>query len=122
MTDSGVIRAGLPAGLLVSLRHYGMNVVLQAPRGTTGLPVGYGFALGFLVAWLYAWLLTAAWDPGVKTAVKAAIITCIVAGGWNLWVLGFSAVAAAWSLAEMTVAGVVVGKLYREPEAPPSGG
>ena len=107
------IKAGLAAGLFINVSEYFLNViVLQMPRETMMFWVVYGFVLGFLVAYLYAFLLDSQDSPGPKTAATAGIIVCIVAAGLNMWVVGFSVVALVWIFAEMTVAGLLAGRLY----------
>ena len=118
----GIIKAGLAAGLLINLSQYGLNVmVLQVPRQTMTFWVAYGFALGFFVALLYAWMLTRGWDSGVRTAIMAGVVGWLVAGGLNNAFMGYSAIGLFWTLADMVVAGILAGGLYREPEALPAG-
>jgi hypothetical protein len=115
MNYLGVIKAGAAAGLLLSLSQFGWNaMVLREPGGPW---LGYNIALGFWFAWLYAWLLTRGWDSGVKTALLATVITGFGLVGGTVT----SAIGMVWSLASMVVAGVLVAKLYREPEGAPSG-
>ena len=69
----------------------------------------YGFVLGFLVG-QYAFL-PRRWDAGARTAAIAGIIVwtspCL-----NNVVVGFSVVALVWIFAEMTVAGLLTGRLF----------
>ena len=109
------IKSGLVAGLFINVSEYFVNVmVLQVPRETMMFWVVYGFVLGFLVATMYAFLLRRHWDSGAKTAATAGIIVFIVAAGLNNGVMGGSVVALVWIFAEMTVAGVLAGRLYSE--------
>ena len=118
----GIIKAGLAAGLLINLSQYSLNtMVLQVPRETMTFWVAYGFALGFFVALLYAWMLTRGWDSGVRTAIMAGVVGWLVAGGLNNAFMGYSAIGLFWTLADMVVAGILAGRLYREPEALPAG-
>ena len=115
MNMLGIIKSGLVAGLFINVSEYFVNVmVLQVPRETMMFWVVYGFVLGFLVATMYAFLLRRHWDPGAKTAAIAGIIVFIVAAGLNNGVMGGSVVALVWIFAEMTVAGVLAGRLYSE--------
>lgn len=114
----GIIKAGLAAGLLINLSQYSLNtMVLQVPRETMTFWVAYGFALGFLVAWFYAWMLTRGWDSGARTSILAGGIVWFVAGGLNAAVMGYHVIGVFWTLADMVVAGILAGALYREPEA-----
>lgn len=114
----GIIKSGLAAGLLINLSQYILNtMVLQVPRETMAFWVAYGFALGFFVALLYAWMLTRGWESGAKTAILAGVIAWLVAGGLNNVFMGYSAIGLFWTLADMIVAGILVGGLYREPAA-----
>ena len=114
----GIIKAGLAAGLLINLSQYSLNtMVLQVPRETMAFWVAYGFALGFLVAWFYAWMLTRGWDPGARTSILAGGIIWFVVGGVNVVFMGYHVIGVFWTLADMVVAGILAGRLYREPEA-----
>ena len=118
------IMSGLVAGLFINVSEYFLNVtVLQVPRESMVFWVAYGFVLGFLVSYLYAFLVDSQDSPGPKTAATAGIIVCIVAAGLNMWVMGFSVIALVWILVEMTVAGLLVGRLYSEAQErqPPAG-
>ena len=118
----GIIKAGLAAGLLINLSQYSLNtMVLQVPRETMTFWVAYGFALGFLVAWFYAWMLTRGWDSGARTAILAGGIMWFVVGGLNAAFMGYHVIGMFWTLADMVVAGILAGGLYREPEALPAG-
>ena len=113
MNKLRIIKSGLVAGLFINVSEYFVNVmVLQVPRETMAFWVVYGFVLGFLVAAMYAFLLRRDWDAGAKTAAIAGIIVWIVAAGLNNVVVGFSVVALVWIFAEMTVAGLLAGRLY----------
>ncbi len=115
MNMLGIIKSGLVAGLFINVSEYFLNVtVLQVPRESMVFWVAYGFGLGFLVSYLYAFLVDSQDSPGPKTAATAGIIVCIVAAGLNMWVMGFSVIALVWILVEMTVAGLLVGRLYSE--------
>ena len=62
---------------------------------------------------------TAKISPGPKTAAKAGIIAWVFAGSLNILLTDFSGlsvvvVALVWVLVEMTVAGLLVDRLYRE--------
>ena len=114
----GIIKAGLAAGLLINLSQYGLNtMVLQVPRESMAFWVAYGFALGFLVAWFYAWMLTRGWDSGARTAILAGGIMWFVVGGLNVAFMGYHVIGVLWTLADMVVAGILAGRLYRKPEA-----
>jgi hypothetical protein len=83
-----------------------------------------GFALGIAMVWLYA-AIRPRYGAGAKTAVCAGCATWTLStllpsigqSAMNLFPGNLIAIALVWSLAEMIVAGLVGGKLYRE-EAP----
>ena len=120
MNKLRLIKSGLVAGLFINVSEYFVNVmVLQVPRESMVFWVVYGFGLGFLISYLYAFLLDSQDSPGPKTAAKAGIIVAVFAGGLNILVTEFSgfsvlAVASVWVLVEMTVAGLLAGRVYRE--------
>ena len=109
------IKSGLVAGLFINISEYFASaVVLPVPSESMMFWVMYRFALGFLVAAMYALLLRRDWASGPKTAACAGIIVWFAAAGLNNVVLGFSVVALVWIFAEMTVAGLLAGRLYGE--------
>ena len=116
MNKLRLIKTGLVASLFINVSEYVLNMmVLQVPKGIMVFWVADSFVLGFLVAYLYAFLLDCQDPPGPKTAAKAGIIIWIFAGaGLNMFIMGFSVVAMVWTFVEMTVAGLLVGRLYRE--------
>ena len=116
MNYFGFIKAGVAAALLISLSDYGFNAMVPRESGGPWLGIQHRARIRARLGCTRG-CSRAAGDAGVKTALLATVICLLVAGGLTIT----SAIGWVWSLASMAVAGVLVAKLYREPEAPPSG-
>ena len=123
MNTSGLIKGGLAAGLLINVSEFVLNtLVVPVPEGEAGslvFWVVYAFLLGLLVAYVSA-LTRARWGAGAKTGIYAGIVVWLLhtllpaAGMANMGLMDLSLVGLGWTLVEMSVAGVLAGRLYRE--------
>lgn len=136
MNVKRVLLGGLVAGLAINVSEAVLNGLIlmddyEAMMAQYGLAeaswaipayVIGGFVFGLAVAWLYA-AIRPRFGPGVKTGVIAGVALWVVGymvpGAWFGAIgltlgAGATALAVAWGLAELVVAGVIAGWLYRE--------
>ncbi len=136
ISTRSVFVGGLLAGVIIDVSEYLLNgpvlgrkleAALQArnlpPVGGAGMAVFLvgGFVLGWLLVWLYA-AIRPRFGPGPRTAVIAAVAFWLMAYCWpgvgmgvmGLFPWGVLAVALLWGLAEVVVAALAGGWLYKE--------
>jgi hypothetical protein len=132
----GVLIGGLLAGLIINVGESILNIPLlgaqmeAAMRALNLPPVGMGpivvfliggFALGLILVWLYA-AIRPRFGAGPKTALLAAIVLWFLAYFWpslGMGLMGFMPmklllIAMAWGLAEVVIAALAGGALYKE--------
>ena len=132
----GVVIGGLLAGLIINIGETILNIPvlgaqLEAAMKALNLPpVGMGpvvvfliggFVLGLILVWLYA-AIRPRFGAGPKTAMMAAIVLWFLAYFWpslGMGLMGFMPmklllVGVAWGLAEVIVAALVGGAVYKE--------
>ena len=143
MNRSGIVKGGLVAALFLFVSSYlrgmvfhgghdhGMVFPHMADRlahggggtasGSIVAWIAYFVIAGLVIAWLYA-VARARLGAGPMTGVKVGLTVVVIAGLWPLlaslaigWPMSdHGSVTLLWVVAEMTLAGVVAGKLYTE--------
>jgi hypothetical protein len=138
-----VVLGGLVAGLVINLSEFVLNGLilmddyaaamesynLTEASWAMGGYIGSAFILGLVVAWLYA-AIRPRFGAGAKTGVTAGVVLWL--GGYivpSIWFLamgmnygtGLTVLSLVWGLAELAVAGMVAGWLYREGGAADAG-
>jgi len=136
MNVKSVFIGGLLAGLIINISETILNIpvlgaqseaamkALNLPAVGTGPIVVFiigGFVLGLILVWLYA-AIRPRFGPGPKTAIIAAMILWFLAYLWpslGTGLLGFMPmkllfVSVAWGLAEVILAALAGGAVYKE--------
>ena len=123
MNIAGILKGGLVAGLLINISESVLNLVVipvaEGEGGSIAFWVVYAFVLGLFVAYLYA-LARPRCGPGPKAGVCAgltvwALHTLLPAAGVaNMGLMDLNVLGLAWTAAEMSLAGLLAGKLYSE--------
>src|SRR5437016_11486110 len=131
-----VVLGGLLAGLIINISETILNIPvlgeqMDAVMKARNLPVvaggaiavftAGGFVLGVLLVWLYA-AIRPRFGAGAKTAILAGLVLWLLAYVWPALgngLMGFMpmkllTVAVLWGLAEVIVAALVGGALYKE--------
>ncbi|PYS28110.1 MAG: hypothetical protein DMG11_13920 [Acidobacteria bacterium] len=136
MNMKRVVIGGLVAGLIINISETIMNVPVLGPQmeaalkqlnlpaiggAAIGVFVVGAFVLGLLLVWLYA-AIRPRFGPGPKTAIIAGLVLWLLAYVWPSLGNGLTGfmpmklltVAVLWGLAEVIVAALVGGALYKE--------
>lgn len=138
MNTKRILVGGLLAGALLTVSEGILNAVIlmddyaalmeqyglsEASWAMIGY-IGGTFVFGFVVAWLYA-AMRPRFGAGAATAVRAGTVLWVIgyavptvwfsASGLTLSA-GLTALALAWGLVELILAGLVAGWVYREGE------
>jgi hypothetical protein len=136
MNMKRVVIGGLLAGVIINISETIMNVpVLGAQMeaalkqlnlptvggGAIGVFVVGAFVLGLMLVWLYA-AIRPRFGPGPKTAIIAGIVLWLLAYVWpslGMGLMGYMpakllTITVLWGLAEVIVAALAGGAVYKE--------